>query len=56
MVPKIIWVLLPLSIYAVYVVVLTWRGRAPSQLALNVQTSLLLIAIIIGMLLLLYQA
>ena len=44
MVPKIIWVLLPLSIYAVYVAVLTWRGRAPSQLALNVQTSLLLIA------------
>src|SRR5438552_2311912 len=44
MVPKIIWVLLPLSMYAVYVAVLTWRGRAPSQLALNVQTSLLLIA------------
>ncbi|MFD2273784.1 SagB/ThcOx family dehydrogenase [Undibacterium arcticum] len=44
MVPKIIWVLLPLSMYAVYVAVLVWRGRAPSQLALNVQTSLLLIA------------
>ena len=44
MVPKIIWVLLPLSMYAVVLAVLAWRGRAPSRVALNVQTSLLLIA------------
>ncbi len=44
MLPKIVWVLLPLLIYAVYVAVFVWRGRAPSRLALNVQTSLLLIA------------
>jgi SagB-type dehydrogenase family enzyme len=44
MVSKIIWVLLPLSMYALYVTVSTWRGRTPSRQALNVQTSLLLIA------------
>ncbi|AXK40168.1 SagB/ThcOx family dehydrogenase [Crenobacter cavernae] len=44
MVPKIVWVLLPLSLYALYVAVSTWRGRAPSRVALNVETSLLLIA------------
>jgi SagB-type dehydrogenase family enzyme len=44
MVPKIIWVLLPLLLYALYVAVSTWRRRIPSRLALNVQTSLLLIA------------
>ncbi|MES3023213.1 MAG: SagB/ThcOx family dehydrogenase [Pseudomonadota bacterium] len=40
--PKIIWVMLPLALFALYVGVLTWRGRTPSRLALNVQTSLLL--------------
>lgn len=44
MLPKIIWVLLPLSVYALYVAVSAWRGRTPSRLSLNVQTSLLLIA------------
>lgn len=44
MVPKILWALLPLLIYAAVLAVLVWRGRAPSRLALNVQTSLLLIA------------
>lgn len=44
MVPKIVWVLLPFSIYAMVIAVLAWRGRAPSRVALNVQTSLLLIA------------
>lgn len=44
MLPKIAWVLLPLSLYALYIALATWRGRAPSRLALNVQSSLLLIA------------
>jgi SagB-type dehydrogenase family enzyme len=40
--PKILWVLLPLLGYAVAIAVLAWR-RPPSRLALNVQTSLLLL-------------
>ncbi|MGH8783844.1 MAG: SagB/ThcOx family dehydrogenase [Cupriavidus necator] len=47
MVSKILWVLLPLSTYALYVTVSTWLGRAPSRQALNVQTSLLLIAYLV---------
>ncbi|TCP09399.1 SagB-type dehydrogenase family enzyme [Crenobacter luteus] len=40
---KLVWVLLPLAAYALYVAVSAWRGRAPSRVALNVQTSLLLL-------------
>lgn len=42
--PKLIWVLLPIFLYAVILAVLVWRGRIPSRLAINVQTSLLLMA------------
>ncbi|HYD82076.1 MAG TPA: SagB/ThcOx family dehydrogenase [Paucimonas sp.] len=42
--PKILWVLLPLTVYALYVAVATWRGRAPSRFSLNVQSSLFLVA------------
>jgi SagB-type dehydrogenase family enzyme len=48
MVPKILWVLLPLSIYALVIAVLAWRGRSPSRLALNVHTSLLLLAYLLA--------
>lgn len=44
MLPKLIWVLLPIFLYAVILAVLVWRGRMPSRLALNIQTSLLLMA------------
>jgi SagB-type dehydrogenase family enzyme len=44
MIPKIIWVLLPLALFALYVGVAALRGRMPSRLALNVQSSLLLMA------------
>lgn len=43
-VPKILWVLLPLSVYVAYVAVTMWRGRMPSRFSLNVQTSLFLVA------------
>ena len=42
--PKLAWVLAPLALYALIVAVLAWRGRAPGRLALNVHTSLLLLA------------
>jgi SagB-type dehydrogenase family enzyme len=42
MLPKIFLVLLPLAIYGLVIGVLVWRGRAPSRIALNVQTSTLL--------------
>ncbi|XLZ72218.1 SagB family peptide dehydrogenase [Massilia sp. SR12] len=41
--PKILWVLLPLAVYAALLALL-WRGKAPSRLALNVHSSLLLMA------------
>lgn len=41
--PKILWVLLPLAVYAA-LLALVWRGKAPSRLALNVHSSLLLMA------------
>jgi SagB-type dehydrogenase family enzyme len=44
MLPKILWVLLPLSLYALVIGVLAWRRQLPSRLALNVQSSLLLLA------------
>lgn len=43
MTPKILWVLLPLLLYAVWLGLSALRGRAPSRLALNIQTSLLLV-------------
>ncbi|MBI3283643.1 MAG: SagB family peptide dehydrogenase [Burkholderiales bacterium] len=46
--PKILWVLSPLMLYAAYLAWQTWRGRAPSRLGLNIQTSLLLIAYLLG--------
>jgi len=39
--PKILWVLLPLLFYGV-LLVLAWRGRAPSRLSVNMHGSLLL--------------
>ena len=41
--PKILWVLLPLAVYAA-LLALAWRGKAPSRLALNVHSSVLLMA------------
>ncbi|WP_395407009.1 hypothetical protein ACHMW6_10385 [Pseudoduganella sp. UC29_106] len=40
--PKILWVLLPLLLYGV-LLVLAWRGRAPSRLSVNMHGSLLLV-------------
>ena len=45
---KLAWVLAPLILYAALCAVLAWRGRAPSRLALNVHTSLLLLAYLLG--------
>ena len=45
---KLAWVLAPLILYAAWCAVLAWRGRAPSHLALNVHTSLLLLAYLLG--------
>lgn len=42
--PKLAWVLAPLALYALIIALLAWRGRAPGRLALNVHTSLLLLA------------
>ncbi|NML61938.1 SagB/ThcOx family dehydrogenase [Massilia sp. RP-1-19] len=46
--PKLAWVLIPLAAYAAILAVLAWRGRAPARLALNVQTSLLLLAYLLA--------
>ena len=46
--PKIAWVLAPLLLYGACLAVLAWRGRAPSRLALNVHTSLLLLAYLLS--------
>ncbi len=48
MLPKIAWVLLPLSLYAVAVATMAWRGRMPSRMDLNVHASLLLLAYLLG--------
>lgn len=45
--PKILWVLLPLAAYAA-LLALAWRGKAPSRLALNVHSSLLLMAYLLA--------
>lgn len=42
--PKLVWVLLPILLYALILIVLVGRGKTPSRLALNVQSSLLLMA------------
>jgi len=41
--PKILWVLLPLAVYAA-LLALAWRGKVPSRLAVNMHSSLLLMA------------
>lgn len=48
MLPKLAWVLAPLACYALACATLAWLGRAPSRLALNVHTSLLLLAYLLG--------
>jgi SagB-type dehydrogenase family enzyme len=45
--PKILWVLLPLALYAV-LLALAWRGKAPSRLAVNMHSSLLLMAYLLA--------
>ena len=42
--PKLAWVLIPLAVYAAILAVLAWRGRSPARMAINVHTSLLLMA------------
>jgi SagB-type dehydrogenase family enzyme len=42
--PKLAWVLIPLAAYVAVLAVLAWRGRAPARMALNVHSSLLLLA------------
>lgn len=46
--PKLAWVLIPLAAYAAILAVLAWRGRSPARIALNVQTSLLLLAYLLA--------
>lgn len=46
--PKLAWVLIPLAAYAAALAVLAWRGRTPARLALNVHTSLLLLAYLLA--------
>ena len=46
--PKLAWVLIPLAAYAAALAVLSWRGRTPARLALNVHTSLLLLAYLLA--------
>lgn len=48
MIPKFAWVLAPLALYGVVCAILAWRGRMPSRMALNVHTSLLLLAYLLG--------
>ena len=42
--PKLAWVLIPLALYAAILAMLAWRGRSPARMAINVHTSLLLMA------------
>lgn len=46
--PKLAWVLMPLAAYAAILAVLAWRGRTPARIALNVHTSLLLLAYLLA--------
>ncbi|MES2758465.1 MAG: SagB/ThcOx family dehydrogenase [Pseudomonadota bacterium] len=48
MMPKIVWVLLPLALYGAYLGVAAARGRLPARQALNVQTSLLLVTYLLA--------
>lgn len=45
--PKILWVLLPLAAYAA-LLALAWRGKVPSRLAVNMHSSLLLVAYLLS--------
>ncbi|WP_431477906.1 SagB/ThcOx family dehydrogenase [Massilia eburnea] len=45
--PKILWVLLPLAVYAA-LLALAWRGKVPSRLAVNMHSSLLLLAYLLA--------
>lgn len=45
---KLLWVLSPLLVYAAAIAVCALRGRMPSRFALNVQTSLLLVAYLLA--------
>lgn len=45
---KLIWVLSPLLVYAAAIAISSLRGRMPSRFALNVQTSLLLVAYLLA--------
>jgi SagB-type dehydrogenase family enzyme len=48
MVPKIIWVLLPLAAYGAHLLVAALRGRTLTRQALNIQTSLLLMTYLLA--------
>jgi SagB-type dehydrogenase family enzyme len=48
MLPKVVWVLLPIAAYGVVLGIAALRGRAPSRQAANVQTSLLLMAYLLA--------
>ena len=47
MLPKIVWVLLPLAVYAA-LIALAWRGKVPSRLAVNMHSSLLLVVYLLA--------
>ncbi|MFC0134909.1 hypothetical protein CR105_20700 [Massilia eurypsychrophila] len=48
MMPKIVWVLLPLALYGAWLGVAAARGRLPPRQSLNVQTSLLLVTYLLA--------
>jgi len=48
MAPKILWVALPLLLYAVWLAAMRWRARTPGRLALNVHTSVLLLCYLLS--------
>eukprot|EP01034_Spumella_vulgaris_P033080 gene33080-40824_t len=48
MAPKILWVAMPLLLYAAWLAAMRWRGRTPGRLALNVHTSVLLLCYLLS--------
>ncbi len=48
MMPKVVWVLLPLALYGAWLGVAAARGRLPPRQSLNVQTSLLLVTYLLA--------
>lgn len=48
MVPKFVWILLPLLLYTMYLAVALLRGSPPSRRAVNIHTSILLIFYLLG--------